>query len=59
MVFVRELYASASVAGIIVLYVFYTVGIDLNIAAIAGITTVISIRLVAMRYRWNLPRARV
>lgn len=58
-VFVKELYASASITGVMVLYTFYDIGIDLNVAVVVGIIVVISIRPAAMRYGWNLPWARL
>ncbi len=57
-VFVKELYASASFVGIVTFFILLVIGINLNIATIASILVVISLRLVAMRFNWNLPRAR-
>jgi uncharacterized membrane protein YeiH len=57
LVFVRELYATASFGGVIVFYVLVILA-DPVIAAIAGIITATGIRLLAMKYDWNLPRAR-
>lgn len=57
-VFVKELYASASFAGIVAFYVMLAVGIDINIAAIPCIAIVTAIRVLAMKYNWNLPRPR-
>ena len=57
-VFVKELYASASFVGILTFFILLVIGINLNIATIASILVVISLRLVAMRFNWNLPRAR-
>jgi uncharacterized membrane protein YeiH len=58
-VFVRELYASASFLGVIMLFALLSAGVDLNIAAIPTIAAVTSLRLLAMRYNWNLPRPRI
>jgi len=58
LVFVRELYATASFGGVIVFYVLILMA-DPVIAAIAGIMTATGIRLLAMKYDWNLPKARV
>jgi uncharacterized membrane protein YeiH len=58
-VFVKELYASASFAGVIMLFALLSVGVDLNIAAIPTIAAVTSLRLLAMRYNWNLPRPKI
>lgn len=58
LVFVRELYATASFGGVIIFYVLVLLA-DPVIAAIAGIITATGIRLLAMKYDWNLPKARV
>ena len=58
-VFVKELYASASFLGVIMLFALLSAGVDLNIAAIPTIAAVTSLRLLAMRYNWNLPRPRI
>jgi uncharacterized membrane protein YeiH len=58
-VFVRELYASASFLGVIMLFALLSAGVDLNIAAIPTIAAVTSLRLLAMKYNWNLPRPRI
>ncbi|WP_148686331.1 trimeric intracellular cation channel family protein [Candidatus Nitrosocosmicus hydrocola] len=58
LVFVRELYATASFGGVVVFYVLILLA-DPVVAAIAGIVTATGIRLLAMKYDWNLPRARV
>jgi uncharacterized membrane protein YeiH len=55
-VFVKELYASASFAGVVVLYVMLAAGIDVNIAAIPCIAIVTAVRMLAMKHNWNLPR---
>lgn len=58
LVFVRELYATASFGGVIMfsILVLFT---DPVIAAIAGIITATGIRLLAIKYDWNLPKARI
>lgn len=58
LVFVKELYASTSFIGVIILFVMLVMGINLYSAAILSILAVTSIRLLAMKYNWNLPRAR-
>ena len=58
-VFVKELYASASFVGVIMLFALLSAGVDLNIAAIPTIAAVTSLRLLAMKYNWNLPRPRI
>jgi uncharacterized membrane protein YeiH len=58
-VLVKEIYASASFVGIITFFTILIMGINLNIATIPSIAIVILIRLVSVRYNWNLPRARM
>ena len=57
-VFIKELYASASFMGIVMLFALLAAGVDLNVAAIPTIAAVTSLRLLAMKYNWNLPRPR-
>jgi uncharacterized membrane protein YeiH len=57
-VFVKELYASASFVGVIVFYFLLVVGADLYVASIVGIVIVTGLRLVAMKYNWNLPKVK-
>jgi uncharacterized membrane protein YeiH len=58
LVFVRELYATASFGGVIIFYILVLLT-DPVIAAIAGIITATGIRLLAIKYDWNLPKARI
>jgi uncharacterized membrane protein YeiH len=58
LVFVKEFYASASFLGIIIFFVLLVVDVNLNIATIVSMLVVISVRFVAMKFNWNLPRAR-
>lgn len=58
LVFVKELYASTSFIGVIILFVMLVMGISLYSATIPSILAVTSIRLLAIKYNWNLPRAR-
>ena len=58
-VFVKELYASASFVGIVTFFVLLLIGVNVNIATIPSILIVILIRLVSIRYNWNLPRAKM
>ena len=55
-VFVKEVYAIASIIGIVVFYVILSSGVDVQIASIIGIITTTGIRLLAMKYNWNLPK---
>ena len=57
-VFVKEVYASASFVGIVIFYLILYFGGDLYSATIAGIVITTSLRLVAMKYNWNLPSVR-
>jgi uncharacterized membrane protein YeiH len=58
LVFVKEIYASTSFAGVIILFVMLAMGINLYVATIPSILAVTTIRLLAMKFNWNLPRAR-
>jgi uncharacterized membrane protein YeiH len=58
-VFVKELYASASFVGVVVFFGMLAAGVSVNIAAIPCIALVTCLRMLAMRYNWNLPRPRV
>ena len=57
-VFVKEFYASASFVGIVVFYLMLHFGGELYFATIIGILVTTLLRLVAMKYGWNLPRAK-
>ena len=55
-VFVKEVYAVASVIGIVVFYAILSSDIDIQTASIVGISITTAIRLLAMKYNWNLPK---
>jgi len=57
LVFFKELYASASFVGVVIFFVLLVIGINVNLATLPSILVVILIRLVAMKFNWNLPRA--
>ena len=57
-VFVKEVYAIASIIGIVIFYVILSSGVDVQIASVIGIITATGIRLLAMKYNWNLPKVR-
>ena len=57
-VFVKEFYASASFIGISVFYLILFFEGELYIATITGIILTTGLRLVAMKYNWNLPRVK-
>ena len=57
-VFVKEVYAIASIIGIVVFYTMLFFAVEIHLASIIGIVTVTGIRLLAMKYNWNLPKVR-
>ncbi|MEW6043325.1 MAG: trimeric intracellular cation channel family protein [Thermoproteota archaeon] len=57
-VFVKELYATASFVGVVIFYGLLVAQTPLYAASIIGIVATTLLRLVAMKYNWNLPRAR-
>lgn len=57
-VFVKELYASASFLGVVVFYLVLATVSNLEAATVSSIVVVTLLRLVAMKYNWNLPKAR-
>ena len=57
-VFVKELYVSASFAGILVFYFMLYFGGELYYATILGIIVATGLRLFAMKFNWNLPRVK-
>ncbi len=57
-VFVKEVYAVASIIGIVIFYIILFYGINMQIASIVGIVAATGIRLLAMKYNWNLPRVK-
>jgi uncharacterized membrane protein YeiH len=57
-VFIKEFYASASFAGVVILFLMLSLNINLTLSAIMTIIVVTSIRLIAIKFNWNLPRAR-
>ncbi|MDQ6722877.1 MAG: trimeric intracellular cation channel family protein [Thermoproteota archaeon] len=56
-VFVKELYVTASFIGIVIFYLLLMFN-DFSISAIIAVISATSIRLLAIKYGWNLPRAR-
>jgi len=57
-VFVKEVYAIASIIGIVIFYVMLYFAVEIHLASIIGIVTATGIRLLAMKYNWNLPKVR-
>ena len=57
-VFVKEVYAVASIIGIVIFYTILYYGVDMQVASIVGIVAATGIRLLAMKFNWNLPRVK-
>jgi uncharacterized membrane protein YeiH len=57
-VFVKELYVTASFTGIFIFYFILYFGGELYIATIVGIVIATGVRLTAMKFNWNLPKVR-
>ncbi|KKK76643.1 hypothetical protein LCGC14_2861580, partial [marine sediment metagenome] len=57
-VFVKEIYAVASLVGILVFYLILSVEADLYVATIVGLVVATGLRLVAMKLNWNLPKVK-
>ena len=57
-VFIKEFYISASFIGIIVFYLTLYFGGEIYSATILGITLTTTLRLIAMKFNWNLPKAK-
>ena len=55
-IFVKHIYACASLAGAAVCIALLKFGVDTAIAIISGMTTVFVIRIVAAHFKLNLPR---
>lgn len=58
MVFVKELYASASFLGVVVFYILLVANLPIEIVTVGSILVTTIMRLVAMKYNWNLPKVR-
>ena len=52
----RNIYACASIAGALVMALCLEGGVERNTAILAGFFTVILIRCMAHRFKWNLPK---
>ena len=55
-VFVKEFYASASFIGIVVFYLVLLGSDQLYLAVILGMLITIGLRMLAIKYNWNLPK---
>lgn len=58
MVFVKELYASASFLGVVIFYILLLANLQIEIVTVGSILVTTILRLVAMKYNWNLPKVR-
>ena len=57
-VFVKEVYAVASIVGIVIFYTILYYGGEMQVASIVGIVAATGIRLLAMKFNWNLPKVK-
>lgn len=57
-VFVKEFYVSASFIGIVTFYMILYFGGELYSATILGIILTTTLRLIAMKFNWNLPKTK-
>ncbi len=57
-VFVKEFYLSASFIGIVIFSIILYFTNELYYATIIGIALTSSLRLIAMKYNWNLPKVK-
>jgi len=57
-VFVKELYASASFLGAAAFYLVILLTNDVYAGTISGLLLATGLRMVAMKYNWNLPKVR-
>jgi uncharacterized membrane protein YeiH len=57
-VFVKEFYLSASFIGIVIFSIILYFTDELYYATIVGIILTTSLRLIAMKYNWNLPKVK-
>ena len=57
-VFVKEFYLSASFIGIVTFSIILYFTDEIYYATIIGIILTTSLRLMGIKYNWNLPRAR-
>ena len=57
-VFVKELYASASFLGAAIFYLVILLTNDVYAGTISGLLLATGLRMVAMKYNWNLPKVK-
>ena len=58
LVFVKELYVSAEFVGAVMIFILISREGDIITSVIIGIVVTTVIRIIAIKLRWNLPRAR-
>ncbi len=56
MVLRKQVYALASITGALIFYILYHTELDLIVAMFFSIAVVVLIRLLAMYFKWSLPR---
>lgn len=56
-VLVKRIYAIAAICGSVVYYIMYLLGINDGIAIVAGTLTTFILRILAMIFKWNFPKA--
>lgn len=52
----KRIYALATIAGSTAYYYMYVYGINPDLATIVGVLITFSIRILATKYKWNMPR---
>lgn len=57
-VLVKELYASASFLGVVIFFLVLLLGGDQIYGMLLGLISTSSLRFFAMKYKWNLPKAK-
>ena len=57
-VFVKELYASASFLGAAIFYLVIFITNDVYAGKISGLLLATGLRMIAMKYNWNLPKVK-
>ena len=56
LIFHKEIYASASILGGLLFFVLLRAGIPVDYASLTGIMIVFSVRVLAVRFSWSLPK---
>jgi len=56
LIFHKEVYASLSILGAIVFYILLQTNLDLNISYVITSALVVVLRILAVKYEWELPR---